>query len=469
MTKKSINMAGVKTIHFVGVGGCGMSAIAKVLLGMGYAVTGSDLKESVNTMRLRDLGAKIYVGHKRGNIRSADIIITSTAIPRDNVEKTEAELNKIREYQRADMLSWVMDQFKQRIAVSGTHGKTTTSSMIASIFLHAGFDPTFLIGGDVNNIDGNARFGGGNIVVAEADESDKSFLKIHPTIEVVTNIEVDHIENYGNYENIVKAFSSFIDLLPKDGVLVINNDKDNIRKLLEGVVDKKVITYGLTDKSDYYVSNFKFSERRTKFDVFHKGKKLGEVTLCVPGRQNILNALAGLIVGLEVGCDFSQAGLGLQIFSGAKRRFQVISEVDDVMVVDDYGHHPTEIKATLQAARSGYGDERRIISIFQPHRYTRTLHLYKEFGESFSDSNVVIVTDIYGAGEDPIAGVSGKMVADEVSKNGKEVIYIAGKEKVPEHIMKMVRPKDIIMTIGAGDIFITAKEISNRLKMKSSG
>ena len=461
-----VNMSGVKRPHFVGIGGSGMSAIAKILLKMGYEVSGSDIKESINTMRLRDLGARIYIGHSRGNVRDADIVVVSSAIPWDNEEINEAGIKRTPICQRAELLSWVMDQYKVRIAVAGTHGKTTTTSMIASILLHAGFDPTFLIGGDINSIDGNARLGAGKLVVAEADESDKSFLKLHPSISVITNIESDHIENYGSYENILGTFFDFIGLLPKNGLLVINNDNETIKNKLNGITDKKIITYGFTEKSDFYADNFKFFERRTKFDVYSNGKKAGEISLCVPGKQNILNAMASLIVGMEVGCDLSQVNNGLQIFVGVKRRFQIIGDIGGVLVIDDYGHHPTELKATLEAARLGYGRERRVICIFQPHRYTRTLHLHKEFGQAFSDADIVVITDIYSAGEDPIEGVSGELVADEVRKQGKDISYIAGKEKVANHIMKIVRPGDIIMTVGAGDINITAKDITNRLRGK---
>lgn len=465
-SKSEIDMAKAKTVHFIGIGGCGMSAIANVLIKMGYQVTGSDLKESINTMRLKDLGAKIYIGHNPDNTRGADIAVLSSAIPKNNAEKEAAEQDKIPVYQRADMLSWIMDQFKVRIAVSGTHGKTTTTSMISSILLHSNYDPTFLIGGDLDSVYGNARFGSSDFVVAEADESDRSFLKLNPTISVVTNIESDHLDNYGNFENILKTFSDFVRLLPKKGILVINNDNETIKDCLKDTDDKKVITYGFSDRSDYTADNFKFFERRTKFDVYKMGKKQGEITLCVPGKQNILNAMAALIVAEEIGCDFTQISMGLQIFSGAKRRFQIIADVGDILIVDDYGHHPTEIKATLQAARLGYGETRRIISIFQPHRYTRTLHLHKEFGAAFNDSDIVIVTGIYSGGEKTISGVNGKMVSDEITRNGKEVIYINKKEEIADYIMKIVKPRDIIITIGAGDIYITAKEISNRLKMK---
>lgn len=466
-TNNAVDMSAFRKVHFIGIGGCGMSAIAKVLIKMGFKVTGSDIKESINTIRLKDLGARIFIDHNKDNVRGADMVVLSTAIPADNEELYEAQQAKIPVYQRADILSWIMDQFRIRIAVAGTHGKTTTTSMIASVLLHAGSDPTFLIGGDLNSFDGNARLGSGGIVVAEADESDKSFMKLHPTISIVTNIEDDHIENYGSFENILRTFHDFIGLLPQNGTLIINNDSQIIKDCIKDINGKKIITYGFTDKSDYHADNFKFFERRTKFDVFHAGSKVCEITLCVPGKQNILNALAAMIAGLETGCGLAQIAMGLQIFLGAKRRFQILGDTGDILVIDDYGHHPTEIRATLQAARLGYGDARRIISIFQPHRYSRTMHFHKEFGKAFSDSDLVIVTDIYSANEEPIIGVSAKMIADEISKNGKEAIYIGRKEKVADHVMKIMKPKDIILTIGAGDIFVTGKEIASRLKARA--
>jgi UDP-N-acetylmuramate--alanine ligase len=456
------DMNKIKTVHFVGIGGCGMSAIAKILIKKGYRVSGSDIRESANTIRLKDLGARIFIGHSKTNVRGADLTVISSAIPGGNVEVEESISSGIPTEKRAEMLSWIMDQFKVRIAVAGTHGKTTTTSMIATVLSRCEKDPTFLIGGEANDVDGNARLGAGPYVVAEADESDSSFLTLHPTIAVITNVESDHMEHFGSFNKVVEAFSRFAGLVPDDGVIVMGEGKgiDAVRK---NITNKKVITYGFSKELDFWADNFKFSERRSKFDAYRKDKKLGVITLCVPGKQNIDNALATIAVASFINCDFSGISSGLQIFAGAKRRFQLTGETQDIMIVDDYGHHPTEIAKTLEAARLGYPD-RRIICIFQPHRYTRTALLYEDFGSAFADADITIVSDIYSAGEPPIAGISGETILNEVKKNAKEAIYIKKKEQIANYVAGIARPKDLIITMGAGDINNVGKEIFSRLK-----
>jgi UDP-N-acetylmuramate--alanine ligase len=439
-----------------------MSAIAKILIKKGYRVTGSDIKESANTIRLRESGARIFIGHDRANIRGADLTVISSAIPGGNVEVEESVSSGIPTEKRAAMLSWIMDQFKVRIAVAGTHGKTTTTSMISTVLTRCEKDPTFLIGGEANDVDGNARLGASPYVVAEADESDASFLKLHPTMAVITNVESDHMEHYGSFNKVVEAFSEFAQLVPDDGVIIMGEGK-GAEAVKKNIANKKIVTYGFSDGLDFRADNFKFSERRSKFDAYRNGKKLGGITLSVPGKQNIENALATIAVAATLNCDFGGISSGLQLFTGAKRRFQLTGEVNDIMIVDDYGHHPTEISKTLEAARLGYPG-RRIICIFQPHRYTRTAFLSEDFGGAFGSADMTIVSDIYGAGEPPIAGVTGETILSEVKKNVKEAVYIRKKEQITAYIMKIVRPGDMIITMGAGDINTVGKEIYSRLK-----
>ena len=454
----SPDMNKIRTVHFVGIGGCGMSALAKILIKKGYNVSGSDIKESANTIRMKELGARVFIGHDKTNVRGADLTVISSAIPKGNVEVEGSISSGIPTQKRAAMLSWIMDQFKVRIAVAGTHGKTTTTSMISTMLSRCEKDPTFLIGGEANDVDGNARLGIGPYVVAEADESDGSFLLLHPTVAVITNIEADHMEYFGSFNRVVDAFSSFARLVPDDGVIIMGVNGKGMDAVKKNVTNKKLITYGLSEGFDFYAKNFRFNERRSKFDVYKNDKKLGAVTLCVPGSQNIENALAAIAVGYHLNCNFSGISSGLQFFTGAKRRFQIIGEVKDIMVVDDYGHHPTEVKRTLEAAKLGYPD-RRIICIFQPHRFTRTLRLYEEFGSAFDNADITIISDIYSAGEAPIEGISGKTIYEEVKKNAKNTMYIKKKEQIAGHVMEIARPKDIIMTMGAGDINNIGKEI----------
>jgi len=453
----------IKKLHFVGIGGCGMSAIAKILIKKGYSVSGSDIRESANTIRLRELGIIVHIGHDKTNVRGADLTIYSSAIPAGNVEMEESLASGIPVQKRAQMLSWIMDQFRTRIAVAGTHGKTTTTSMIATVLTRCGLDPTFMIGGEANDLDGNARLGTGQYVVAEADESDGSFLVLHPTMAVITNIEPDHMEYFGTIDRMINAFSEFATLLPDDGVLVVGGNGRSNEAIMNNIKNKKIVTYGLSKDKDYWADNFRFSERRSKFDVYNSGNLIGEVTLCVPGKQNIENALAAIAVCRNLKCDFYGISSGLQFFTGAKRRFQIIGEKQDVLVVDDYAHHPTEIAKTLEAAKLGYPD-RRIICVFQPHRFTRTLHLYEEFGSSFKEADIVLLTDIYSAGETPIEGISGKTIFDEVKKHSNDVRYIKKKEQIARDILDIVRPKDLVIIMGAGDITNIGKEILNRIQ-----
>ena len=456
-----------KSIHLIGVGGCGMSAIAKILHQMEYKVSGSDVKESANTIRLKDLGVKLFFEHEASNVRGADLVVYSSAIAKDNVELVAARERDIPIIQRAEMLAWIMEQSKISIAVAGTHGKTTTTSMLALIFEKSGLNPTYLVGGEANDVEGNARLGNGRYVVAEADESDGSFLKLHPKLSVITNIEEDHLDHYGSLGKIMEAFIAYAETIASDGLIVINNDHPNCRVFMQAVSGKRrILTYGLNQEADLRAANIEFEENVCRFDVIGKGKEYGRMQLSIPGVQNVINALGALLVGLELGEDFGTMSRILQTFVGARRRFQLLGSENGIMVYDDYAHHPTEIEYTLRAAKGGW-PAKRIIVVFQPHRYTRTHFLKEEFAKCFSNADLVIAADIYSAGEDPIPGVSGEIMAREIQKHHPKVEYIPRKEKIAEFLVKEARSNDMIITVGAGDIYTVGKEFLGRIRQQS--
>ncbi len=458
------DMTRARNIHLVGIGGCGMSGIAKILHEMGYRVSGSDVREGPNTIRLKDLGVKITIGHTNSNIREADLLIYSSALSSDNVELKEARAKGIRILKRAEMLAWIMEQSKIRIAIAGTHGKTTTTAMLSKVLDAGKFFPTYLIGCDMDYVEGNAKLGNGKFAVAEADESDSSFLHLSPTVGIITNIEDDHMERFGNMNNLIATFEKFAKNVSSDGFIVIDSTNSNNQEIMRRI-KTRFITYGLNGNVDFSAENLTFKEFSSRFSLLRSGKKLGEVDLSVPGWQNVMNSLPVFAIGFEFGLDFHSIAHALRTFIGARRRFQTVGEVQNILVVDDYAHHPTEIRATLSAARAGWPG-RRIICIFQPHRYTRTMLLKDQFAASFSDADRAIITDIYAASEKPIPGISGKSIADGIQN--KEVLYIPKKEKIPEYLMKDIKEGDIILTLGAGDIYTVGKEIIARLKMKEA-
>ena len=464
--KQELDISRVRNIHLVGIGGCGMSAIAKVLHQMGYHVSGSDMKESVNTIRLKDMGVPVFFRHRGANLREADLVVYSSAIPRENVELQEATSQNLPMITRAEMLSWIMTQSKVPIAVCGTHGKTTTTSMLSLIFDRCGLDPTFLIGGENNDVGGNAKLGKGRYLIAEADESDGSFTKLFPHIMILTNLEADHLDYYGTLEKLIKTFVTYVETLPQETSLITHSDHPIILDFLKRINGKRqVFTYGKGKEADLYYDAATFQENQSQFDVFKKGEKLGRVILNVPGEQNIFNALAAITVGLEVGLDFPSMSEALQSFSGARRRFQPIGKTEDILIFDDYAHHPTEVTYTLQAARLGW-PSRRIVAVFQPHRFTRTALLAEEFSTAFEQADMTIVSNVYSAGEERMAGVSGKLISKGVEEQGKTVLYIPKKEKICDHLMEILKPGDLLLTMGAGDIYTVAKEVFHRLKEK---
>ncbi len=428
-------------IHFVGIGGVGMSGIAEVLLTLGYRVTGSDARRSETVERLERLGAKVYVGHAAAQVEGAHVVVSSSAVARDNVEVAAARQRGIPVIARAEMLAELM-RLKYGIAIAGTHGKTTTTSMVAAVLGAGGFDPTVVVGGRVHGLGTNARLGQGEFLVAEADESDGSFLRLTPTIAVVTTVDAEHLDYYPDLDAIVAAFLAFANKVPFYGAVVVCLDDPNLQRMIPRMMDKRVVTY---------------------FEVAHRGVSLGTMTLQIPGRHNVLNALAATAVALDLEMPFPKIQTALAGFAGVQRRFQVRGIARDVLVVDDYGHHPAEIRATLAAAKAGF--DRRVITVFQPHRYSRTQHLRDDFLTAFYQSDVLIVMDIYAAGEAPIPGVHARDLADGIAAHGhREVLYLGGdRAAIIDYLCESTRAGDLVLTLGAGDVGQLGGELLQRL------
>ena len=448
-------------IHFVGIGGVGMSGIAEVLLTLGYRVTGSDARRSETVERLERLGAKVYLGHEGTQVEGAQVVVYSSAVARNNVEVQTARQRGVPVIGRAEMLAELM-RLKYGIAIAGTHGKTTTTSMVAAVLGAGGFDPTVVVGGRVHGLGANARLGQGEFLVAEADESDGSFLKLSPTIAVVTTVDAEHLDHYADLDAIVAAFLTFVNKVPFYGSAVVCLDDLNLQRMIPRI-DKRVVTYGLEAGADLMARRLSFAEMRSEFEVVHRGKSLGPVTLQVPGRHNVLNALAAAAVGLDLEMPFDKIQTALASFAGVQRRFQIRGEAQGVLVVDDYGHHPAEIRATLAAAKAGF--DRRVITVFQPHRYSRTQHLWNDFLTAFYQSDVLIVMDIYAAGEAPIEGVHARDLADGIAAHGhREVLYLGGdRAAIVDYLCESTRAGDLVLTLGAGDVGQLGGELLKRL------
>jgi UDP-N-acetylmuramate--alanine ligase len=449
-------------IHFVGIGGVGMSGIAEVLLTLGYRVTGSDARRSETVERLERLGAKVYVGHAAAQVEGAHVVVSSSAVARDNVEVAAARQRGIPVIARAEMLAELM-RLKYGIAIAGTHGKTTTTSMVAAVLGAGGFDPTVVVGGRVHGLGTNARLGQGEFLVAEADESDGSFLRLTPTIAVVTTVDAEHLDYYPDLDAIVAAFLAFANKVPFYGAVVVCLDDPNLQRMIPRMMDKRVVTYGLEAGADVTARRLQFVEMRSTFEVAHRGVSLGTMTLQIPGRHNVLNALAATAVALDLEMPFPKIQTALAGFAGVQRRFQVRGIARDVLVVDDYGHHPAEIRATLAAAKAGF--DRRVITVFQPHRYSRTQHLRDDFLTAFYQSDVLIVMDIYAAGEAPIPGVHARDLADGIAAHGhREVLYLGSdRAAIIDYLCESTRAGDLVLTLGAGDVGQLGGELLQRL------
>ncbi len=457
--KTSIMKRKIRRIHFVGIGGIGMSGIAEVLLNLGYEISGSDIASSDTTSRLDDLGAAIYIGHAPKNIGNADVVVTSTAVRPENAEVMEAHKRNIPVIPRAEMLAELL-KMKFSIAVSGSHGKTTTTSMVSTVLAHGGLDPTMVIGGKLASIGGNARLGDGETIVAEADESDGSFLKLSPCIAVITNIDKEHLDYYRNLDEIKNAFLKFANIVPFYGATILCNDDPNVRDIIPSI-KRRTITYGLTDDADYQAKAISFAGRSSTFSLYERNVFLGTIKLYVPGVFNIYNSLAAVAVAREMDIPFPILKAGLKNFSGVHRRLEVKGEQNGVTVVDDYGHHPTEIIATLSAARQIWSG--RIIVVFQPHRYTRTKALFTEFLTAFENADILIITDIYAASEEPIPGVTAEKLCEEIKKSSqKEVKHLSSFDDIVDYLLKIAAPTDVILTQGAGNVWKVGENFLKR-------
>ena len=451
----------IQHIHFVGIGGIGMSGIAEVLLNLGYHVSGSDIKESEVTRRLQALGCEISFGHRKENVKEADVVVVSSAIRKGNPEVEVAEQRLIPVIPRAEMLAELM-RMKVGVAIAGTHGKTTTTSLIATVLAAGGLDPTVVIGGRLNSLGSNARLGQGDFLVAEADESDGSFVTLMPTIAVVTNIDPEHLDYYRGIEEIKEAFLQFVNKIPFFGLAVLCLDHPNIQSLIPRL-KKRFTTYGLTTQADFQAKEIVFERLSTSFDVLHQRRELGRLKIQMPGLHNVYNSLATVATAYELDIPFRTVQEALREFGGIQRRFQIKGEKQGVLVVDDYGHHPVEIMATLRAARTGW--ERRIVVVFQPHRYTRTQALFQDFLTAFNDADVLVLADIYPAGEDRIEGVEAKRLYEGIRDYGhRDVTYLPDKKEIVEHLLRTVRSGDLVITLGAGDIWQVSEELVKRLK-----
>lgn len=454
-------LTGINKVHFVGIGGAGMSALAKILAEKGYCVSGSDLHESVMTGVLRDLGAAVYIGQRAENVQGAEAIVVSTAIREENPEVVEAKRLGLKRLHRSDVNAFLINNSKG-IAVAGAHGKTTTTSMLGVALDYEGVSPSIIIGGEVDYLGSNAKLGKSDYLVSEADESDGTFLKYYPYIGIVTNVENDHMDHYGTMENIIKAFKQFLAQIRPDGWAVVCFDNENIREIVK-TAPCKCISYAIDHEADYRAANISTQGAGISFDVLHAGENLGRVSLNVPGRHNVLNGLAAVVTGISLGLTVPQMAEGLTKFNGAKRRFQTKGRAQGVWVVDDYAHHPTEIATTLKAARQT--QPKRLICAFQPHRYTRTQLLQKEYGACFAQADLLVLTDVYSAGEDPIPGVDGELLVREVAQQtGQNTVYIQDKTKIAAYLKSIAAEGDLIMTMGAGDIVKCGEELVELLK-----
>jgi UDP-N-acetylmuramate--alanine ligase len=462
-----------RRIHFVGIGGIGMSGIAELLANLGYEVSGSDARRTAVTERLEGLGVRVQTGHDAAHVGNADVVVISSAIGTDNVEVAEARLRRIAVIPRAEMLAELM-RLRYGIAIAGAHGKTTTTSMVALMLERAGLDPTAVIGGRLSAFGSNARLGRGDYMVAEADESDRSFLKLSPAIAVITNIDREHMESYGSWDNLQQAFVDFANKVPFYGAVVACSDDEAVREALPRMM-RRVITYGLAPDvlpggpniAAHDVVLEAFSCRCT---ITHRENgnrlELGKLHLNVPGRHNLLNALAAVAVGLETGVGFARIAAALGEFRGAERRFERRGEAEGVLVVDDYGHHPTEIAAVTAAARTGV--DRRVVLVFQPHRYTRTRDLMGEFGRALAAADEVVLTDIYSAGEQPIAGITVDVLAQAVRRTARCPVHVVrALDDVPAAVASLAKKGDLIITLGAGSIGGIADRILEAIRRRS--
>ncbi|RNC84516.1 MAG: UDP-N-acetylmuramate--L-alanine ligase [Balneola sp.] len=452
-----------KHIHMVGIGGIGMSGMAEILIHRGYKISGSDGMLSETTKRLEELGATIFEGHHAENIEGADVVVYTSAVKATENEETKAALEKrIPTIKRAEMLAELM-KMKYGIGVAGTHGKTTTTTMVGLVTREGNYDPTIIVGGKVHSFDKtNAVVGKGDVIVVEADEFDRTFLRLTPSIAIITNIEAEHLDIYNDLEDVKQAFVDYANKVPFYGSVIVCLDDPNVRSILP-LLERRIVSYGVTPQAQLRATDIRLSEFTATFTVVYNDEKLGVVTLKAPGEHNVKNALASIATGLELGIDFKLIKAGIESFQGVYRRFQ-LKYNNGIMIIDDYAHHPTEVQATLNAARKGWPD-RRIVAVFQPHLYSRTQELYKEFGLSFFDAEMLVVTDVYPSREKPIEGVSGELIAGTAEQYGhKNVLYVEDKNKVSNTLKEVIQPGDIIITMGAGDIYRSGEDFVQEIE-----
>jgi UDP-N-acetylmuramate--alanine ligase len=461
VTKKGYHK--LNHIHMVGIGGTGMNGIAEVLLNLGYKVSGSDLQENEATLRLVRLGAEIAIGHRAENLKDADVVVISSAVREDNVEVQKARAGLIPIIPRAEMLAELM-RMKYGVAVAGSHGKTTTTSMTALVLEAGGFDPTIIVGGRLNTIGANAKLGAGDFIVAEADESDRSFLYLSPFIAVLTNIDEEHLDHYRSVDDLKATFVNFANKVPFYCPVILCLDDPNLQSIIPQI-ERRIITYGFSVQSDLSARDFAFEKFRSSSTLLAKGKPVGPLRLQVPGMHNILNAMAAAAVGIDLDIAPKKILEALESYTGTGRRFELRKIVDDIMIIEDYAHHPTEIKATLEAAKRGF--PRRAVAVFQPHRYTRLSKLMTEFATAFNQADVLVLTEIYPAGEDPIPGATGRALYEEVRKFGhKNVVFEPDLKRIGAVLRKILAPGDIVLVMGAGNINRTIPDIIAALEAR---
>jgi len=438
-----------------------MSGIAEVLINLGYKVSGSDLRETEVTQRLASLGGEIFIGHKPEQVGNAHVVVTSSAVLPDNPEVVQAKKLKIPVIPRAEMLAELM-RLKYAVTIAGTHGKTVTTSLVSMVLAEGGLDPTVVIGGRLKNIGSSAKLGKGEFMVAEADESDGSFLKLTPTIALVTNIDDDHLDYYKNLDNIKSTFLQFINKVPFYGSIILCGEDENIRSIIPQIT-RKYYTYGMQKKHDFYAENIVYEGMNTEFDLWFSGKNLGRLTIHLPGAHNVINCLGAAAVGIELEIGFEKIRKAFLDFTGVSRRMEIKAKKNDTVFLDDYGHHPTEIKVTLDTIKSIW-PERRLLVIFQPHRYTRTRDLAEKFGPSFESVSRIWLTDIYSAGEKPIPGISSSLILESFSPEKKEKVkLVSNRQALIEEVAKEIRPQDVILTLGAGDVYKIGEEILKKI------
>ena len=451
----------VRTIHFVGIGGIGMSGIAEVLRAHGFAVSGSDAAESETTRRLQSLGATVHLGHDASHVANADVVVYSSAIAASNPELVQARARAIPVIRRAEMLAELM-RLQDGIAIAGTHGKTTTTSLVATVLRAAGLDPTVIVGGKLNVLGSAGALGTGKLLVAEADESDGSFLHLSPVISVITNIDAEHLDYWPDHAAIKDAFVQYANRVPFYGLVVACLDHPHVQDILPRI-EKRVVTYGLATQADYCARELSIEGPSTRFDLVRRGELLGRFSVRMPGVHNVLNSLATIAVADEIGVEHSVVREALSSFAGVQRRFTVLGEQRGITVVDDYAHHPAEVEIVLEAARAAY--KRRLVVAFQPHRYTRVHHLFDEFARAFNAADVLLLTDVYAAGEQPIAGADSAHLAEAVAAHGhRDVTYVGAQAELVPALLKRSRPGDIIITLGAGSITRTGPELLRALE-----